>query len=104
MQRNIGVVSRGIRGPIIRPGDNLVDIVVKSVESAMESDNIVLKDNDIIGITETVVAKSQNNFVCLEDIKTDIKSKYKNEIGIVFPILSRNRFSNILKGIALRSR
>jgi len=101
MERNVGVVVRGIRGPIIRYGDNLVTIAVDSLAKAIESDNIVLKDSDVLGITEAVVAKSQNNFAMLEDIKEDIKSKYENEIGIVFPILSRNRFSNILKGIAM---
>lgn len=101
MERNIGVLARGIRGPIIRAGDDLVNIVVDSLSNAIHSENIVLKDNDILGITEAVVAKAQNNFVRLEDIKEDIKSKYNGEIGIVFPILSRNRFSNILKGIAM---
>ena len=100
MERNVGVISRGIRGPIIRPNDDLVSIVVEALEKAVKSDNIVLRDNDVIGITEAVVAKAQNNFVKMEDIKEDIKSKYKGEVGIVFPILSRNRFSNILKGIA----
>lgn len=101
MQRNVGVISRGIRGPIIRPGDELVNIVVDSLADAVESENITLKNNDIIGITEAVVAKAQNNYVMLEDIKADIESRYKGEIGIVFPILSRNRFSNILKGISM---
>lgn len=101
MERNVGVVSRGIRGPIIRPGDDLVNIVVDSLSNAVKSDNIILRNNDILGITEAVVAKAQKNFALLEDIKEDIKSKYKNEIGIVFPILSRNRFSNILKAISM---
>jgi len=101
MERNVGVVVRGIRGPIIRPGDDLVSIVVDSISKAVESDNISLKDNDIIGITEAVVAKAQNNFAMLEDIAEDIKSKYSNEVGIVFPILSRNRFSNILKSVSM---
>lgn len=102
MQRNVGVVSRGIRGPIIRPGDDLVNIVADSLSNAIKSDNIVLKDNDIIGITEAVVAKAQNNYATTQDIKEDIESKFTSrEVGIVFPILSRNRFSNILKGIAM---
>jgi len=99
--RNVGVVARGIRGPIIRPGDNLVKIVADSLSNAIESDNIVLHENDILGITEAVVAKAQQNFAYLGDIKKEIETKYKNEIGIVFPILSRNRFSNVLKGIAM---
>ena len=101
MQRNVGVISRGIRGPIIRPGDDLVNIIVDSLAAAVESDNIILRDNDILGITEAVVAKAQNNYAMLEDVKVDIESKYNGEIGIVFPILSRNRFSNILRGIAM---
>lgn len=101
MERNVGVIVRGIRGPIIRPKDNLVNIIVDSLDKAIKSDNIILNNNDILGITEGVVAKSQNNFALLEDIKEDINIKYKDEVGIVFPILSRNRFSNILKGIAM---
>lgn len=101
MTRNIGVISRGIRGPIIRSGDDLVTIVADSLESAVKSENIILSDNDILGITEAVVGKSQQNFVFLTDIKEEIESKYNREIGIVFPIMSRNRFSNILKGIAM---
>lgn len=101
MERNVGVIARGIRGPIIRPKDNLVNIIIDSLDKAIKSDNIILNNNDILGITEGVVAKAQNNFALLEDIKKDIKIKYKDEVGIVFPILSRNRFSNILKGIAM---
>ena len=101
MGRNVGVTTRGIRGPIIRPGDNLAQIVIESLSNAVETENITLKDNDVLGITEAVVAKAQNNFATLDQIKEDVKEKYKSgEIGIVFPILSRNRFSNILKGVA----
>lgn len=100
MSRNVGVVSRGIKGPIIRPGDDLVNIVVSSLADSVESDNIELKDNDIIGITEAVVAKAQNNFATINDLATDIRNKFGNEVGVVFPITSRNRFSNILKGIS----
>ena len=100
MSRNVGVISRGIRGPIIRPGDNLAKIVVESLSEAVESDNIQLRNKDIIGITEAVVAKAQNNFATLDEIGTDIKNKFGNEVGVVFPITSRNRFSNVLKGIS----
>lgn len=100
MERNTGVVARGIRAPIIRPGDDLVDIVVNSISKAAESENIKLRENDIVGVTEAVVAKAQNNFATLDDIKTDIESKYNEELGLVFPILSRNRFSSILKGVS----
>jgi len=100
MSRNIGVVSRGIRGPIIRPGDDLPQLVVDALSAAVESDNIKLGDNDIIGITESVVAKSQNNYATLDEIGADIKNKFGSEVGVLFPITSRNRFSNILKGIS----
>ena len=101
MSRNVGVISRGIRGPIIRPGDDLVQIVVDSVSNAVESDNIKLKDGDIIGITEAVVAKAQGNYATLEQVSKDISQKFGNEVGIVFPIISRNRFSAVLKGISM---
>ena len=101
MSRNFGVVVRGVRAPIIRPGDDLVRIVADTISHAVKEENITLKSNDIIGITEAVVAKAQNNFAKLEDISTDISSKFGNEVGIVFPILSRNRFSHLLKGIAM---
>lgn len=101
MERNVGVIARGIRGPIIRPKDDLVNIIVDSLEKAIKSDNIILNNHDILGITEGVVAKAQNNFVLIDDIKKDIRAKYKDEVGIVFPILSRNRFASILKGIAM---
>jgi len=101
MKRNVGVVARGIRGPIVRPNDDLVNIVATSLADTIQSENIVLQENDILGITEAVVAKAQNNFVSLTDIKEDIQTKYNGEIGVVFPILSRNRFSNILKAIAM---
>ena len=100
MSRNIGVVVRGIRGPIVRQGDDLVKIVVDSLSSAVESDKIILKNNDIIGVTEAVVAKAQNNYATIENIGEDIHNKFGNEVGIVFPITSRNRFSVVLKGIS----
>jgi len=101
MERNVGAVARGIRGPIIKPNDDLVKIVADTLVTTIEAEKINLQKNDILGITEAVVAKAQNNFVSLTDIKEDIAVKYNNEIGVVFPILSRNRFSNILKAIAL---
>jgi F420-0:gamma-glutamyl ligase len=101
MERNVGAVARGIRGPIIKPNDDLVKIVADTLVTTIEAEEIKLQKNDILGITEAVVAKAQNNFVSLTDIKEDIAAKYNNEIGVVFPILSRNRFSNILKAIAL---
>lgn len=100
MQRYIGTVVRGIRTPIVKSGDNLVDIVVDSLEKALESENISMRDRDVVAITESLVARAQNNYVAIDDIAEDINKKYTGEIGIVFPILSRNRFSTILRGIA----
>lgn len=99
MSRTQGTIARGIRTPIIKEGDNLVDIVFHSVALAVESDKITLNDKDVIGITESLVARAQGNYATTEDIAKDINKKYDNHIGIVFPILSRNRFSIILKGI-----
>ncbi|MEF3317758.1 coenzyme F420-0:L-glutamate ligase [Peptoniphilus grossensis] len=100
MQRYIGTVVRGIRTPIVKSGDNLVDIVVDSLGKAIESENISMKDRDVVAVTESLVARAQNNYVSVDDIACDINKKYDGEIGIVFPILSRNRFSTILRGIA----
>ena len=100
MQRYIGTVVRGIRTPIVKSGDNLVDIVVDSLGKALESESISMKDRDVVAVTESLVARAQNNYVSIDDIACDINNKYDGEIGIVFPILSRNRFSTILRGIA----
>ncbi|MBU5668761.1 coenzyme F420-0:L-glutamate ligase [Peptoniphilus sp. MSJ-1] len=100
MQRYIGTVVRGIRTPIVKSGDNLVDIVVDSLEKALESENIKMRDKDVVAITESLVARAQNNYCSTDDIAKDINDKFSTEIGIVFPILSRNRFSTILRGIA----
>ena len=94
-------VSRGVKAPIIRAGDDLVEITVTSVMNAVKEGNIKLKNRDIVAVTEAVVAKSQGNFASVDDIAKDVRSKMGNgTVGVVFPILSRNRFSNILKGIA----
>ena len=99
--RTVGTVSRGIKAPIIRPGDDLVSIVVNSVNDAVVNENIKLKDKDIVAVTEAIVAKAQGNFATLNDIALDVKNKLgKGTVGVVFPILSRYRFSNILKGIS----
>lgn len=99
--RNIGTCVRGIRTPIIKEGDNLTKIVVDSLIEASNNHNFNFNDKDIIGITEAVVGISEGNYVSIDDIVKDIKSKFNtNELGIVFPILSRNRFSGILRGIA----
>lgn len=99
--RTIGTTARGIRLPIISAGDDLAAIVTDSILAALENEQITLRNRDVIAITEAVVAKSQSNFVTLDDIARDIRRKFpEGELGLTFPILSRNRFLNILKGIA----
>ncbi|MBR3636338.1 MAG: coenzyme F420-0:L-glutamate ligase, partial [Lachnospiraceae bacterium] len=101
MDRKVGTVSRGIRCPIIREGDNLVDIAVESVLSAAESEGFSLRDRDVIALTESIVARSQGNYVSVDDIAEDVKNKLGGgTVGVIFPILSRNRFAINLKGIA----
>ncbi len=101
MERKVGTVVRGVRAPIIREGDDLVSIVVNSVLEAKESEGFSINDNDIIAITEAVVARAQGNYASIDDIAADVKSKFNDEpIGVIFPILSRNRFATVLKGIA----
>ena len=97
-----GVISRGIQGPIIREGDDIVDIVVNSVYASEKEDNYTLKDRDIIAVTESVVARAQGNYVTVDHVAQDIRAKFNEakKVGLVFPILSRNRFSMCLKGIA----
>ena len=102
MARLVGTVSRGIRLPIIREGDNLVDIVVGSVLEAANSEGFSLRDKDVISITESIVARAQGNYASITDIATDVKNKTGgNTVGVIFPILSRNRFAICLKGIAM---
>lgn len=99
--RLVGTTVRGIRTPIIKEGDNLAEIVTKSVINASKEEGFNLKDKDIIAVTEAVVGISEGNYVTVDDIVKDLESKYPDkEVGIVFPILSRNRFSLILKAIA----
>lgn len=102
MERRVGTVSRGIRCPIIREGDNLVEVVVDSVLGAAESEGFELRDRDVIGITESIVARAQGNYATVQDIAADVKAKLGGEtVGVIFPILSRNRFAINLKGIAM---
>lgn len=101
MERLVGTVSRGIRAPIIREGDNIAQIVVDSVLAASKSSGFQLHDRDVIAVTEAVVARSQGNYATVEQIASDVKAKFgDNTIGVVFPILSRNRFAICLRGIA----
>ena len=100
MRRTYGTIVRGIRAPVVKTGDDVVEITVDSLKNYWEAENCEIKDRDIIGITESMVARSQGNYVTVDDIAEDVKSKFGDEVGIVFPILSRNRFSIILRGIA----
>ena len=105
MERLIGTVSRGIRGPIIRQGDDLVDIAVSSVMDACNSENIQIRDRDIIALTESIVARAQGNYATVADIADDVRAKTGGgTVGVIFPILSRNRFAICLKGIAMGCR
>ena len=100
-ERRVGTVSRGIRCPIIREGDDLAKIVATSVLEAAESDGFSLRDRDVIALTESIVARSQGNYCSVDDIASDVKAKLGGEtVGIIFPILSRNRFAICLRGIA----
>ena len=101
MERKVGTVSRGIRCPIIREGDNLADIVVTSVLEAAESEGFELRDRDVVACTESIVARAQGNYASVAAIAEDVKNKLGGEtIGVIFPILSRNRFAICLRGIA----
>lgn len=101
MERRVGTISRGIRCPIIREGDNLADIIVESVLEAAKSEGYDIRDRDIIAATESIVARAQGNYASIDAIAKDVKEKLGGEtIGVIFPILSRNRFSICLKGIA----
>ena len=103
--RRVGTVSRGIRCPIIRQGDNLAEIVTNSVLEAAECEGFELRDRDVISITESIVARSQGNYASIENIAKDVKTKLGGEtVGVIFPILSRNRFAICLKGIAMGAK
>lgn len=104
--RTIGTQVRGIRAPIIKEGDDLVEIVVSSLLSSKEEAGYQLKDRDVVGVTESIVARAQGNYISVDDIAQEIDENYPEgePLGIVFPILSRNRFSMILKGIAKSDR
>lgn len=100
-ERRVGTISRGIRCPIIREGDDLVKIVSDSVLEAAQIEGFEIRDRDVISITESIVARAQGNYACVDDIASDVKSKLGGEtVGVIFPILSRNRFAICLRGIA----
>ncbi len=101
MDRMVGTVSRGVRAPIIREGDNIADIVVDSVLNAAKSEGFDVRDKDVVAVTEAVVARAQGNYAHVDQIAKDVHDKFGDEtVGIIFPILSRNRFSICLKGMA----
>ncbi len=101
MERKVGTVSRGIRCPIIRQGDDLVKIVTDSVLEAAESEGFSLRDRDVVALTESIVARAQGNYATIDAIAKDVKNKLGGgTVGVIFPILSRNRFAICLKGIA----
>ncbi|MDC7289895.1 coenzyme F420-0:L-glutamate ligase [Blautia schinkii] len=101
MSKMIGTTSRGVRAPIIREGDNLAEIVVDCVLEAAKSEPFEIRDKDVIAVTEAVVARAQGNYASVDQIAKDVSDKFGNDtVGVIFPILSRNRFSICLKGIA----
>ncbi len=102
MSRLYGTVSRGVRAPMIREGDNLAEIVTKCILDAAESEKVEIRDRDIVAMTESIVARAQGNYASIQDIAEDVKAKFGGEtVGVIFPILSRNRFSICLRGIAM---
>ena len=104
-ERRVGTVSRGIRCPIIREGDDLAAIVTESVLEAAEAESFALHDRDVVAITESVVARSQGNYCTTEDIASDVRAKTGGEtVGVIFPILSRNRFAICLRGFAMGAK
>ena len=101
MSRMVGTVSRGLRAPIIRQGDDIVDIVVNTVLEAAESDGFSVRDKDIVAMTEAIVARAQGNYASIDAIAEDVRAKFGGDtVGVIFPILSRNRFAICLRGIA----
>ena len=101
MSRMVGTVSRGVRAPIIRSGDDLVEIVTSSVLEAAKDDGFSVRDRDIVAMTEAIVARAQGNYASVDNIAEDVKAKLGGEtVGVIFPILSRNRFAICLRGIA----
>ena len=105
MERKVGTISRGIRCPIIREGDDISSVVVKSVIEAAEAEGYEIRDRDIVAVTESVVARSQGNYVSVEAISKDVQAKLGSDtIGVIFPILSRNRFAICLRGISMAAK
>ena len=102
MGRMFGTISRGVRAPIIRNGDDIVEIVANSVLDACNAEGVTLRDRDVVAMTEAIVARAQGNYASVNDISLDVKAKFGGEtVGVIFPILSRNRFAICLRGIAM---
>ena len=101
MSRMFGTVSMGVRAPIIRQGDDMVEIVTGCILEAMKEDGLVPRNRDIVAMTEAIVARAQGNYASVDDIAEDVRTKLGGEtVGVMFPILSRNRFAICLRGIA----
>ena len=101
MSRVYGTVSMGLRAPIIRQGDDLAEIVTASVVEAMKEEGLAPRDRDVVCMTEAIVARAQGNYASVDNIATDVRNKFGGEtVGVIFPILSRNRFAICLRGIA----
>lgn len=101
MNRTVGTVVRGLRAPIIKEGDDIVEVVVETLLNSSKEAGYEIKDRDIIALTESIVARAQGNYASIEDIATDVKNQFQDKtVGVLFPILSRNRFMNLLKGFA----
>lgn len=101
MKRTVGTVARGLRAPIIKEGDDIVQVVVDTILGAAEAEGFQVQDQDIIALTESIVARAQGNYAEIDDIATDVHHKFGEQtVGVLFPILSRNRFMNLLKGFA----
>jgi len=101
LERVVGTVVRGLRGPIINEGDNIEQIVVETVLNAAKTEGYSIEDRDIVTVTESVVARAQGNYASIDDIAADVAAKFGDDtVGVIFPILSRNRFANCLRGIA----
>lgn len=105
MKRTVGTIVRGVRAPIVKQGEDIVNIVVESLMDVQKETGMVFNDRDIVGITESIVARTQGNYAKVQDIATDINNKFKGDsIAVVYPILSRNRFSLLLQGIAMSNK
>ena len=101
MKRTVGTVVQGLRAPIIKEGDDIVEVVVDTILNASKEEGFEVNDRDIIALTESIVARAQGNYASIDDIATDVKNHFGDEtVGVLFPILSRNRFMNLLKGVA----